>query len=237
MVTLRVPADRVRRFVPAPLEVETVPDGRGGNDALVTTTSMQVEDAHWGALPQLGLRYRQTTHRVCVRHGQRLGVYLLLQTVNSRIQHWAQSMLVAQTHRERIDLETGGRRGRRWYRSEGGSPMGATLLRLEEEPTLADLEITRYLVDRLWLYSRSPLGMLLETGVMHRPLRPWSARPDELKLDVWRRLRIATGDPAARVVSCVVEPRLSMTVLAPRPVMTLQGGNATLVPAEVSLPG
>jgi uncharacterized protein YqjF (DUF2071 family) len=105
-INYAVDPDRLRPFVPAELQLDTVIDSRGRPRAFLSVVPFHVADVRSGVLPLPLLSFDQINYRAYVNTGEAPGVYFFDMRVNSRLVSATTSFLRMPVEHQDITIET-----------------------------------------------------------------------------------------------------------------------------------
>lgn len=223
LVTHAVPAERVRRHLPARLELETFEAEDGREMAFISSSTFCNRQIHWSAARYPAHDFDQSTFRTYVSWNGQRGAYFFGTYVSTRLSYLGQKLVAANTRLAEFDVDI--RHGTHGYPhfdarvTAGDQQLVLQLTALErpepKAPFVSGNEHAQFITYRLHGFARSPLG---ETygPIEHRHMDPWAGRLHHGRFDFWERMGILDPGEAADVFSVLVEPSVRFTLHPPR---------------------
>ncbi|MFP5351404.1 MAG: DUF2071 domain-containing protein [Actinomycetota bacterium] len=223
LVTHAVPAERVRRILPARFELETFTSEDGRELALISSSVFCNRQLHWSPARYPAHDFDQCTFRTYVTWRGRRGAYFFGTYVGTRLSYVAQKLVAAGTRLADFDVDIqGGTHGYPVFdvRVVAGDQQLMLQLEARDRPTarhpfVSGNEHAQFITYRLHGFARSPFG---ETygPIEHRHMDPWSGRLLQGRFDLWEQLGILEPEEAEDVFSVLVEPSVRFTLHVPR---------------------
>jgi uncharacterized protein YqjF (DUF2071 family) len=225
-VTHAVPAERIRRYLPSGLALETFEDEDGHEASLVTTTCFCNRDVRWRLTRRPTHTFNQITFRTYVTHGDDRGLWFFGDYVDT-VSSWAVQRLLAKgTKLAKFDLDVE-RDGRNYTRYSCRARSGDETVAFVAEtfapppalhPFTTGRQHDQFVTYRLHGFARNPLGLHSHGRVDHRRFRTTSGRLLEGRFDFWERLGIIEPGERLDAFSVLTEPHIRFILMPPRPV-------------------
>lgn len=223
LVTHAVPAERVRRHLPARYELETFGSESGDEMAFISSSTFCNRQIHWSAARYPAHDFDQSTFRTYVTWKGLRGAYFFGTYVSTRLSLAGQRLVAANTRLADFDVDIqGGPDGYPIFDTRIVAGDQQLIIRLEasdrpsaKHPFTDGEEHAQFLTYRLHGFARSPFG---ETygPIEHRRMQPWEGHLLEGRFDLWEQLGILEPHEAADVFSVLVEPSVRFTLHPPR---------------------
>jgi len=227
-ITHLVPAERIHPHLPTGLELETIRDGTGHENALITVGCFQFHGMHWALLPLPRLDFEQLTYRTYVRLQGRPGVYFFGTWISSLMGFALQRAVALNVFRGDFDVRrVYGLHGYEQYAVRVNSRKGDTWFTLrahDRNESAGGLALTQHLTFRPHGYIRSSFGLLSDLQVSHHRMRPWSGELVDGRFGLWERFGILSSEEARSPVSVLIEPEVRFWFLPPTPVQLQLAG-------------
>ena len=223
LVTHAVPAERVRKHLPARFELETFVSKSGREMAFISSSTFCNRQIRWSAARYPAHDFDQCTFRTYVTWQGLRGAYFFGTYVSTRLSYVGQRMVAANTRLADFDVDIrGGAEGYPVFDARvvaGDQQLVLQLEALEKpsaQPPFASVnEHTQFITYRLHGFARSPFG---ETygPIEHCHMDPWAGRLREGRFDFWEDMGVLEPDEANDVFSVLVEPSVRFTLHPPR---------------------
>jgi hypothetical protein len=226
LVTHRVPADRVRPYLPHTYDLETFEDGTG-EYCFVSATCFCNRNFRPNMLPSPRHTFNETTYRTYISFKGRRGVYFFGRYLGTALAFVPQRVVDRDAFKAEFDVSIErGPQGYISYTCKVSSSAGDTSFSLEatdqppqKPPWASGEEHAQYLTYRLDGYFTSAMGFKAHSPVAHQRMRPFFGRLLEGRFELWERLAIVTREEADKPYSVLVAPGTHFTLYPPRPVI------------------
>jgi uncharacterized protein len=239
-INYAVDPDRLRPFVPAELQLDTLIDGKGRPLAFVSAVPFHVADVRSGLLPLPRLSFEQINYRAYVHGDDGPGVYFFDMRVNSRLVTATTSFLRMPVDHQDIsiitepvsanvgtsDIEIGHENPAPHsmrYSVESPGPHG-----LEAEVTIGGPHASAgpldqsvppaFITDRPVGYTSVASGSLYKISVEHPPLDSLTAHVERVRAPALVTLGIMNLDETAKPHSALYVREALFKTQVPRPI-------------------
>jgi len=229
-VTHAVPPERVRPHVPDELELDTIEIPGSGQVALVSTACFLNRNAHWAALEEPGVDYRQTTYQIYVKRRGEAAAFLVGTYVESGLPFLAERLAMENVWEADFDVSVAydlHRRAYRRYYCKVTSNHGNTVVEAKapgpepdaHPPFDTGRQMSRYITDRPISYFWTFGGVLGSMRVEHEEMNPVEAWLVTAQFDLWEELRILTREEFMRHYAILIQPEIGFTAYPPSRVL------------------